>query len=590
MILAYTPWRWLFGGVLCGVLLVLGATWRSPGRAIAPTVVTIESPVAPPLSLPAAWSPDRPPSPAEIAARIASWLALDPAATSFAERASGLRALSVVADAEQLAALADRLARRGGEDDARWFALVFDRWVEFDAAAASRWTSTLRADLRLPADTWARSRENAALSWAKTIFDPAYLWALSEPDAARPDGVAARLLGWLAETDPARALALADARGAEAAANTLKPVFDAWVKRDPEAALRALGPRLLKAGNRVYDLSDGMKAWFKKEPGRLFDWMGEDPKLAAFMDHDFAGRLGSDLDRDKSADMVLALPDPDLRYRVLRGMLTRGGSSDQEGIAKWIDRLQDADLRARLIRDANQITFMNSTQDNLPLALLMPSGAEREKRLIELTTDWAERDPAAALAWLKNHDEPKVALAVQVASLGGIAQDEPQTALAAWSSMPAGAAREQAADAITKGWASRDPAQAAAWWAAQAVAREGKQDLPWGTAEAIMEKWTIRDADAALAWAESRLGAARDNNALYAWARQMTERLPPEKAAEQVARISSEITRNQCFYNIVDPWLRRDAAAAEKWLATQTYIQPDHARALIEEARKATER
>jgi hypothetical protein len=541
--------------------------------------------------LPASWSPAQPPPTAEVSARIASWLALDPAISAFAERASGLRALLVLADAGQLAALADRLARRGGEDDARWFTIVFGRWVELDADAATRWTSTLGAHQRLPADTWSKSRETAALAWAKTSFDPAYAWALAESDAKRPAGIAARLLGWLAETDPARALALAEARGAEASATTLQPIFDAWAKRDPEAALRALGPRLLAAGVSGYELSNGLKAWFQKAPEPLLAWMQEQPRLAAFIDEGFAGRLGSDLDRNKSADLVLQLTDPDMKYRLLRGMLARGGSSDQEGIAKWIDQLHEhPELRARLIHDANQITFMNSTERNLPLAMLMPPGAERERRLIDLTTQWAERDPVAALAWLRDHDEPGVVLAVQAAALGAIAQDEPQTALATWASLPAGTARDQAADAIAKGWAGRDPAQAAAWWATQDAARDGKHDMPWEISQPIMAKWTALDADAALAWAEARLGTARDGNALYAWARQITERLPAEQAAEQVARISDETVRHQTLYNIIDPWLRRDAPGAEKWLAQQKYINPDYARSLIEEARKEATR
>lgn len=586
---APTPWPWLAAGFLCGIGAAAGVYWHI--RPAASPAATNHAPPAPsPAVLPATWDLDTTQPPAELAARIASWLALDPAKSSFAERSLGLRALLIVADAGQLAALADRLARRGGEDDDRWFGLVFDRWVELDASAAARWTSTLGAEQRLLAKTWAKSRETAALAWAKTNFDPAYGWALAEPDANRPDGVAARLLGWLAENDPARALQLAEARGGENVAPTLMPIFDAWAKRDPEAALRALGPRLLQAGTSVYELSDGLKAWFTKDPARLLSWMNEQPRLAAFMDQDFAGRLGSDLDRDKSADMVLKLDDPDLRYRMLRGMLTRGGSSDQEGIAKWIAKLEDADLRARLIRDANQITFMNSTEDNLPLALLMPPGAEREKRLIELTSDWAGRDPVAALAWLKKHDEPKVALAVQAASLGAIARDEPQTAIANLAGIPAGAARDQAVDAITRGWAGRDPAQAAAWWATQAAAREGKQDLTWETGQAIMAKWTALDPDAALAWAEKQYTATRDNNALYVWAQQMTERLSSEKAADQVARISLPNTRNQTLFNIAHPWLRRDPAAAEKWLAAQTYIAADAARAWIEEARKEAAR
>jgi hypothetical protein len=546
---------------------------------------------AAPIRLPETWSLDPAPSTEEVWARLASWRALDPAKVSFGERALGLRSLLLVSNAEQAADLAERLARRGREDDPRWFTSVFTRWVELDPAGAAQWTSgPAAAKRRLDTALWAKSRTQAALAWARAGFEPAYNWALGEVDATSPDGVAARLLAWLAETDPARAVALAEARGSEATAATLRPVFDTWARRDPEAALRALGPRLLAADISAYDLSEPLKAWLQKAPDQALAWMGGEPKLARFREDGFGSLLASGNDRETSLAALMRLGDPELKYRMLRGVLAQGWHTDMADAARLVEEIEDLELRARLVSDANKITFAKNTERNLPFALLVPRGPERDARLVELVTDWAERDPVAALAWVNAHDEPAVAAAVQSATLGAIAQDEPQTAIATWSGLPPGPARDQAVDTIAKGWARQDPAKAAEWWAVQDPARESKHEMPWDVSRAIMESWTTRDADAALSWAEKRAAEANDHIPLYAWANQLSERMPAPPAADQIARIGDPRIRHQALYTHVNRWLRTDLAGAEQWLNKQTFLPPEVARSWIEEARKEAAR
>ena len=580
------PWPWLLGGALLG-----GAAGWGSGAVLSPRAATTEDSVrvvsALPVRLPETWSLDKPPPGEEVWARIASWRALDPAKVSHAERALGLRSLLLLADAEQAADLAERLARRGGEDDARWFASVFARWVELDPAAATRWTGApAAAKRRLDAALWAESRAKSALAWARSGFEEAYNWALGEADAGRPDGVAARLLAWLAGTEPERAAALAEARPPGAADATLRPVFDAWAKRNPEAALRALGPRLLAADVSVYELSDSLKAWMQASPDQALAWMGEHPQLAQFRARGFTSRLASDIDREKSLAAVMLLGDPELKYQMLSGLLTQGWSSDTEGAAELVGKIEDLELRARLVRDANRITYPENTEKNLPFALLLPPGPERDARLTELAAAWAERDPVAALDWANKRGEAAVTAAVHSATLGAIAQDEPLTAVATWENLPPGPARDQAVDAIAKGWAKQDPAKAADWWARQDAARESKHEMPWDVSRAIMESWTRTGADAALAWAEARAATARDQIPLYVWAQNRSEHLPATQAAEQIARIRDTSARRQTLYNHVHSWLRADPASAEQWLTKQNAIAPEIARSWIEEARQ----
>ena len=153
------PWSWLLGGVLVGCAAGAGTGAFVSGRGASFEPGRDAPASRAPVRLPETWSLDKAPPTDEIWARIASWRALDPAKISHAERALGLRALLLVANAEQAADLAERLARRGGEDDPRWFASVFARWAELDAEAAARWTGTpAAAKRRLDADVWARAR------------------------------------------------------------------------------------------------------------------------------------------------------------------------------------------------------------------------------------------------------------------------------------------------------------------------------------------------------------------------------------------------------------------------------------------------
>ena len=595
-------WPWFIGGVLAGSVLLLAIQPAAPANH-APTTPANRDGAAPDSAafatrsttpLPPNWSLDTPPSADELDARIASWLALDPAVTPYSERALGLRALLLLADARQLAALADRLARRGGADDAIWFPRVFSRWAELSPADATRWTAKLGAAARIPADTLARAREQAGLAWAAQAFDPAYAWALAQPDADAPAGLAARLLGWLAEHDPSRALALAETRGAAITTAMARPIFEAWAKHAPADALRALGPHLLAAGSSGYDLADPLRGWFLQSPDEALTWIAAQPRLLDWSKdpRGFGSVLGAHNDRLAHFEAAKRLTDPELKHKLLGGLLIYSWSGDPAQAADLIDRLDDPALRSRLAYDASRVTF-GTIERNLPYALLLPPGGERNARLTELTTKWAERDPVAALQWLNRQDDPSLApviAPVQAAVLGAIAEDEPQTAIATWSELPAGPIRDQAVNKIAAGWAKQDPAAAAAWLDTQHPAASASRKVDWSTAGAITQNWVERDPAAALAWTESRASAPNDYTPVYAWAQAVSEKLPTAAAADQIGHIADLPTRRQALFNHVHRWLSTDLAAAEAWLKQQNYVAPKIARAWIDEARNEAAR
>lgn len=591
-----SPLPWFLVGILAGAAILhlalpVAASDPAPTAPAdgAPPAGSSTTPPTATLPPPPAWSLDTPPSAAELDALIAAWLALDPSATSFSERALGLRALLVLADARQLATLADRLARRGGADDAIWFPRVFGRWTELAPADATRWTATLGAANRLPPDVFSRAREQAALAWAALAFDPAYAWALAQADAGSAEGLASKLLGLLAETDPTRALALADAQGAPVAAAMVGPIFNAWAKRAPADALRALGPRLLAAETTGYDLADPLRAWFQTTPDEVLAWMTTQPRLAAWLGetHGFGTILGAHNDRLAHFEATKRVGDPERKYQLLRGLLVYSWSGDPAQAADLIAGLDDPALRARLAHDASRVTF-GTIERNLPYALLLPAGGARNARVSELATRWAEKDPVAALRWLNSQTDPSLAAVtgpVQASVLGAIAEDEPHTALATWSALPPGPTREQAVNKIAAGWAKQDPAAAAAWLDAQSSADANTRTVDWSTAAAITKAWVARDPAAALAWTEARGATRNDYTPVYAWAESVSERLSTVAAADQIGRIANLPTRRQALFNHVHPWLRSDLAAAEAWLKQQSYVAPEVARSWIDEAR-----
>lgn len=526
-----------------GLGILLGATtaWFAPLPAPAAAAVS-SSGLPPPRS--------SPPAPASL---FAAWLDLrgpDGAPASFALRAETLRALLARLPAADFPRMLDPLSLRTDPDDRRLLAAAFEIWTERDPASAARWAGALKPAPGLDPAGLARQ---AAREWAELDAPAAAAWALT----------------------------LADTRG-DAFFKTVFPVvFERLGQTDPAAALATYGPRLWKDGQGFFTLIDAIGQWTDRDPDSALVWLLAQPRRHDRELLNWINALGNGRgDRASIANAVLRLPHLPNRHMALSNMLSSWSTTRPEAALAWINALPDRALRVSLLQQVSQHEFAHAPQLSLPLLLALPEGADRQNHLSRTLRRWAANEPAAALAWIRAHDEPDLAQAkvfVQAAALADIARFEPRTALAEWQALPDGPLKSKAIADIALAWGQTDPA-AALQWASEQGPKLGASHYQ---STDLIFAWARKDGPAALRWAEALPDEKARRHALDSLAGNWSEKSPRATTADLYAQIKDTTLRAQYVANHLQEWLAKDPAAAKTWLESSPALTPAQRAALL---------
>ncbi len=559
-----------------GLLLGGSAVWFGLRPADpAPAIPVVSGPVVVP-----AWSWRDSAGPAVLsadtaAAAITAWLDLhgpDGSPAGFALRADSLRALLVRLPVAEFPRLLTPLAKDlRASDERRLRQIAFDAWLGRDPAAAARWAATSGRDTielaRQAVRAWARLDAAAAAEWACALRDEKIAHAL-----------AGEALGILAEGDSARALSLAATQGQDFLDKILPTLIAPLAKADPAAALRTYGPRLWKKGRGFWELREPLAAWTARDPAAALAWIVAQPRSSDGELSNWLGNLADGKNPAALASAIASVPGLPSRQASLGQLLFSWGTAEPEKAIAWLDSLPDRDLRTVLLEQASHMTYTEHPERSLPLALAMPEGASRTERLSDLLGQWAKRDPSAALAWLRGHDEPGVAAASSAAHaeiLGTIARDEPATALAEWKALPEGATKQAALTPIATAWAQTDPGAALQWLGEQEAAYKQRSFH-----DALIYSWAQKDPLAALRWAESQ-PKEMQTAWLGALAGTWQEKANRAATADLYAQIQEPALRSSTLMTHLLEWLGKDPAAAKTWLESHDALSPEQTAALL---------
>lgn len=558
-----------------GLLLGGSATWfalRPPAAADAPAS---RAPAGPAML--SAWSwrdSSAPPLLARdpAASAVAAWFALrgpDGRPASYATRAASLRALLLQLPADAFPRLLDGLSRSGADDDQRLRRIAFASWTTQDAPAATRWAfSQGEKSLSLTSEAlsaWSAKDAPAAAAWACALSD--------DKLAARFAGQA---LAALADKDPDRALALARSRDDAFRASVLGSILRTLGKTDPAGTLRTFAPELWKNGRGFYELQSVIASWVKKDAPAAIAWLLAQPRS-----DDGYGNVAnwftnlsdnSPASRRALADAIIAAPGVANRASIMRDVILRWSSDHPADFGAWISRLPDSDLRINLLESASRVTYTEHPEYSLPIALALPEGANRSRRLAELLGSWTKLNSDAALDWMQKHaGEPGVneaSYAMHGALLGEIAKDDPQAAIKDLKDLTDPKARAAAADAIAKAWGARDPAAALKWLSEQ----DGAGNRYYGGDNALLRRWAKTEPEAALRWIEERVAtdpAIKGNTPYFldALAGDWSEKAPRAATADLYSKIKDADLRVQTLSRHVQEWLTKDPDGARAWVA-----------------------
>lgn len=450
-----------------------------------------------------------PRGPTDVAALLARVLELGTMPDADARRQALATFLAGLGE-EARGALFEALWKVGDDAAARArFAELFSLWCEADPAAAARWAVELWDEI--PGRDGEKLREEAGFAWMKRDFDAAFAWALTLRDVGSEWSLAAKILKEVALIDPRRALALA--RGVSDAfyLSALNRIFAGWVEHDPAAAFAELGVACKDSSMFPYRLGQ----WADRDPVAATRWgLANASESLSWL----AGCV-----QDKGA-FVMAVYEAKLDWpekgngatSTLSSFLHSWAGADAESALAWLATLPAGEEKTELIRGAAGIRSYDEEKNfrpvSVPLILLLPEGAERDRLLGWHLAEWSRSDSDAALRWVQEHAEAGDGAqeAALTGAISALAKKDPKAAEAWLDATPAGEVRARAEREMAAGWASSDPVAAAAWLSER---QPDWLSASWGS-DGIDQKYRI-----AAGWMDA------DPDALFAWAAKQPDRL-----------------------------------------------------------------
>ena len=436
-------------------------------------------------------------------------------------------------DAEGLRPRRERLAAKS---------IIYARYAELDPLAAVERVLAQERDKHEMLDrvfmAWGKHDLEAALAHAQTIQGP-----LRQPAASAALAVSEHL-------DPARREALAAAFSLQ---DTLPLMED--FEGDPVVAWRdALAIESAQArAQRLLQIGD---AWVQQDPAAA---------LAAALELPSSGMFGgvvpylierwAEQDADDALAWVLAQPESRARAEML-GALAGGIAqrSPQEALAL----AETLDGAAR--RQVAQAALQAWAQTDAPAAMsaleeLDDIGLSNDARF-SILAQWSTSDPRAAFAWALTQRSSMDNMHLAVLPLQRIAMDDPAEALRLAEELD-GMRKQAALGSIVSTWADNDPEAAAAWL------ESADGDMPQALS-AVAFAFAQRSPREAFEWV-STLPKKSQQVALHSLV-SATASHSPEQAVSLIATIRDAELRTEATTTLVMGWAQNAPQDAAAWV------------------------
>ncbi len=259
-----------------------------------------------------------------------------------------------------------------------------------------------------------------------------------------------------------------------------------------------------------------------------------------------------------------------------RAALPGWASTDPAAAAKWLD----------------EKTLAEAAEKGTKLEAGAPVRPEADY-VAALIKGWAEKDPYGASAYLMERYEHGKERETLIGEIASSMMKEGAGAAVAWAeSFEDTQFKEEAFEELAEDWSSIDPDATAQWLAKhinEPYSKEAVEDLARG--------WAVKDLDSAVKWFETLDDGLTRGTGIYElmkiWAPQNTEvsgewlaGLPegsvsrdmgvsayaseiskdnPEAAAQWLATISDEPTRQGAAQKVLGNWMKQDGTAALAW-------------------------
>ena len=205
----------------------------------------------------------------------------------------------------------------------------------------------------------------------------------------------------------------------------------------------------------------------------------------------------------------------------------------------------------------------------------LAQGDEQNRVYGQIGQAWAARDPEAAFKWIDSLPAGGQRDEAARRALESYANNDPVAAAKRAEQIADEGQHDRAVGAVAGPWSRRDPAAAAKWVSAQGEGR-GRDEATRN----IMSNWTNSDPTAASTWLlEQPAGSSKDEGIVTLSNQVMGA--DPEGAVTWAATIGDPMKRGIQLKSTVDNWVRKDEAAARRWVEGSPNLSAEEKTRLI---------
>jgi hypothetical protein len=272
----------------------------------------------------------------------------------------------------------------------------------------------------------------------------------------------------------------------------------------------------------------------------------------------------------------------------INGVLSAWMRNDAEAVLDWLQQLSDGPKKQAIV--ARTLSFETAGEIDsaiiVNLATMLPEGWDRDRALGECAKHFAERDPAAAVAWVSAQTDAgvkSVMLSDMIRSLSG---DNLRDALAEVARLNGNGAQRVDFSSLKDDYV-RDLPALAAWAAKQSENQQYVND--------IAANWARSQPERTDAWLASLSAPTRDG-ALQAVVQSSQDYISGDSKAmheqfEKIAHWAAQITdpeiRTSAYEGLARSWLRWEPESAHTWIPSAPLPQSLKAQLLAPKAKAA---
>ena len=423
--------------------------------------------------------------------------------------------------------------------------------VEFDPAIAARYL-----DKNVSLEERSTFAKELTWQWAQTDPAAAQAWVSQLPPGAGRENAWAQLYSGQAEVDPVGTLATVMALPADARKGAVGGVFQAWERRDSDAAtawLIAQPPEII--GMTLSDrILNRLATQDPVAAGRIFLALPDPDQQLGLVDN-LLGRWGV-ADLPGAVTFAQALPEGSIKEKALGTVGNMLAVTDPKAAITFSQELPDSPARNQFIVRAVESIGQDQVQATAQWLQELPPGNARDQALQAAADVWIRQNPQKALAWIEGLPASPLRRGKLADAVGTWANSDPSAAAAYATSLSDPDDQFQAVQNVVQGMAANDPKKAAEW-----LAQFPDGQLKRTSTPSVAQIWAAKDPQAAMNWISTLPADGTRFQALQPVMDEAGQRIP-QAAWTWATALTDPRERDEAMVRVGRRWIQSNPSGA----------------------------